>query len=148
MTFTPRTTDQNSRIHGLAHQNGIDRDTLHDHAADITGGRTSKTSELSFDEANELIRRLGGEPLPANAALSVRSQQKARQKSGVKQIVSQGQLKKIGDLWFSRQGRTPAGLTSIMRSVIKHDEPRTTTEANKIIEAIKSMNKRPVKEAA
>ncbi|MFL5478707.1 MAG: hypothetical protein ACJ79X_06800 [Gemmatimonadaceae bacterium] len=143
MTFVPRNLDQNKRIHGLANQNGIDRETLHDHAHTITAGRTAKTSELSFDEANVLIKRLGGEPLPATAALSTRSQQRARQKAGVKQMITPGQNDKIQKLWYSVPGRTPDGLTAITERTIKKGSPRTTEDANKVIEAIKSINSRP-----
>lgn len=149
--FTPRTTDQNSRMHGLASERGVGRDGLHELAAEITNGRTESTSQLSFDEANRVIERLGGEPLPpAGAApLSIRSQQSRRQKAGVKQIVSASQLELMQQLWHARAGRTRDGLKALCRKVNKGlDRPRTTEQCNRVIEAIKSMNKRPLKEAS
>lgn len=141
--FIPRTVDQNKRIYGLASQLGLDRDALHDHAAAITDGRTSKTSELSFDEANVLIKRLGGEPLPAAHGLSTRSLQRQRQKAGVKQIVTDAQRKLILSLWAQDPTRTMDGLHSLCQRTIKKSWPVTTDEANKVTEAIKSINRRP-----
>lgn len=148
--FTPRSLDQNKRIHGLAGQNGIDRETLHDHAFEISRERTSKTSELSFDEANALIKRLGGEPLPASAAPSVRSQQRARQKAGVKQIESARQEKLIRDLARGR-GMTTKGLEQLAGRMHVAWPPLTTEQGNKLVEALKAMNARDArrpKEAA
>lgn len=130
-------------MHGLAAQRGMGRDGLHQLAAEVTGGRTESTSQLSFDEANDVIERLGGEPLPASAPLSQRSQQLRRQKAGVKQIVSAAQLDLMLTLWRVRPGRTAEGLKTLCRRVNRGiDSPRTTEECNRLIEAIKSMNKR------
>ncbi|HEV7700312.1 MAG TPA: hypothetical protein VGO43_08805 [Pyrinomonadaceae bacterium] len=147
--FIPRTLDQNKRIHGLAGQNGVDRDTLHAHACEISNKRTSRTSELSFDEANVLIKRLGGEPLPASSGLSTRSQQRARQKAGVKQLRTKAQEKMILDLWANDPVRTMSGLETLSKRILKgKSQPSTTDEANKLIEAIKSMNRRPRRNAS
>jgi hypothetical protein len=176
--YRPKTHEQIQRLFGLAKDRaalaGTDTKTfLEDLAALITRGRVRRLSQLSHAEANEMITRLGGEPLPAPGSphhlgsppyeggvapasgdgvvlsrnpkretVSVRTQQLRRQKAGVKQIVSPAQVKKIDDLWFRFSHRTAQGLDALVRRTIKRPSPTTTEEANKIIEAIKSMNRR------
>ena len=105
---------------------------------DITNGRERSTKELSKDEADVMIERLGGSTSP----VSVRAAQYHRQKAGVPQIVTQKQLKKIDKGWTRFDHRTDFGLQKLCWNVIKKARPATTKEANKIIEAIKSMNER------
>lgn len=147
----PKTNAQLGRIFGLAK-------TLNASKEDLTEMVGKGLSQLTFDEANALIERLGGEPLPVPTALpqnsnggarSLRSQQKDRQKAGVKQIVTKAQITRMTMLWFfPKAGRTEAGLTALIQRVIKRDRPATTEDANKVIEAIKQMNRRPARKEA
>lgn len=141
-----KTNAQLGRIFGLAKLLNSGKEDLEEMAG-------KRLSTLSFDEANVMIERLGGEPLPASAALSSRSQQLRRQKAGVKQIVSQAQLKKMERLWFFADSlRTVTGLKALCARVNRGVAwPRTTEQCNRVIEAIKSMNQRSAqarKEAA
>lgn len=139
---TPKTNAQLGRIFGLAK-------TLNASNEDLNEMVGKGLSQLTFDEANALIERLGGEPLPVSAARSLRSQQKDRQKAGVKQIVTKAQITRMTTLWFfPKAGRTEAGLTALIQRVIKRDRPATTEDANKVIEAIKQMNRRPARKEA
>lgn len=132
----PKTHPQIQRIFGLGRTVNAGKEDLEEMAG-------KRLSQLTFDEANALIERLGGEPLPVSAALGQRSQQIRRQKAGVKQIVTVAQLRRMNDLWFDRPGRTQGGLGQISRRVNRgNPAPRTTEECNRVIEAIKSMNSR------
>ena len=154
--FTPRTLKQNNAIHGLLGSWGINADEKAAMVSEITKGRTESTKEMSFDEANVMIDRLGGQPFSANVAkLSRRSVNHYRQQADVPQIVTQEHLGKLHREWFKKPGRTEEGLKKLCLGMLKDkqgnplEKPRTTTECNKVIEAVKSMNKRkPKKEAA
>lgn len=136
----PKSTDQLRRIFGLGKEVNAGKEDLEEMAG-------KRLSTLSFDEANVLIERLGGEPLPVTAAPSTRMQQKHRQKAGVKQIASAAQIQLMEKLWNVRPNRTAAGLETLCARVNKGvTRPRTTEECNRVIEAIKKMNSR--KEAA
>lgn len=53
----PRTINQNRRLYWLLNQLGL-KDSVADLVSDETGGRTTHTSELTFIECMNLIRRL------------------------------------------------------------------------------------------
>ncbi len=56
-----RTQSQNKRLYGLFGRLGIDEDTKRAMVSAITRGRTEHTSELTVEEANELISALTDE---------------------------------------------------------------------------------------
>lgn len=153
--FKPRTLGQNSAIHGLLGSWGINAEEKAAMVADITKGRTESTKDMSFDEANVMIDRLGGQPFSANVAkLSRRSVNHYRQQANVPQIVTPEHLGKLNREWFKKPGRTEQGLKQLCQRILKDaqgnplDRPRTTDECSKVIEAVKSMNKRAPKTAA
>jgi hypothetical protein len=145
--FQPKTTSQLKAIFGLAKKNRVDEDTLHEYAFQFTQGRTDRLSLLSFDEANALIKRLGGDPF-ASSRTPRRTENYRRQQAGVQQIAQPGHLEKMWKLAVERS-MSANGLERMGLRMIKHWPPRTTDETNKIIEALKAMNKRDIaKEAA
>lgn len=52
---------QRQYIHKLCR---YDKEAKEEAVAALTGGRTDSTSSMTFNEANHLIKRLGGTPLP------------------------------------------------------------------------------------
>lgn len=143
----PRTLQQNKIIHSLLNTWGFDSESKREMVLDITKGRTESTKELTFAEANFLIEKLQG-TAPSNApGKSTRNIQHKRATAGVPTIVTPTHLDEMRRLWRSIEGRTDAGLQSLTERIIKKPRPRTAQECNKVIEAIKSMNKR-AKEAA
>lgn len=143
----PKTNQQTKAIFKLAKKRGIemDDDTRADFAVTVSKGRTDRISLLTFDEANDLIRHLGGEPV-LSSATPRRTVNYHRQQAGVQQIAQKEHL----DLMYrlaDRRNMTIAGLTSLANKIIKHFPPRTTTETNKVIEAIKAMNRRDARRA-
>ena len=141
----PRTKAQNSLMFGLASKCGVTHDDLRDWTFEITEGRTEHTSELYYDEAVKIINRLQSYVDKKDGKVSQRTIQYRRQQAGIKQIVTQDQLDKIQRDWKAVEGRTPSGLESLCFGILNYDKPRTTADANKVIEAIKSMNKRAQK---
>jgi hypothetical protein len=144
MAFTPRNLEQNKAIHALLGKHRFDREAKADMVADITGGRAESTKEMSFEEANVMIARLGGEPIhdTSPAAVNRRTLQYRRQKTGVVSIDIAKSKKLLGDLWLAVPGRKDSGLAALATRILKHYPPLTTAEYGKVIEAVKSMNKR------
>lgn len=152
--FEPRTTGQVRRMFGLGKPLGCGLEELQELAFDVTKGRTSHLSELSFDEANGIIKRLGGQPFRSVSSQSRRTVNYHRQQAGVDQLVTTEHIKKMESLWFKKPERTAEGLTTLCMRILvvrdpatgevmrRQEKPRTTKECNKVIEAIKSMNKR------
>lgn len=135
-----KTLSQNKAIFALGARRGCAHEDLRELAFDITGGRTDSIKQLTFDEANGVITRLGGRAV-TEPGVSRRTTQYRRQQAGVKQIVSPLQKGLIEKLVRGR-GITAEGERSLCQRIIKRDEPTTTVEANKIIEALKAMNTR------
>ena len=138
--FNPRTLKQNSAIWSLANKRGLSNEELQNKAYEVTK-RTKHLSKLSFDEANKLIKELGGRPFPS----FTRSR---RPKVGTPQPVTEEHLRKMESLWFAKSHRTAVGLRTLCNRMLKDadgnplDRPTTAHECNKVIEAIKAMNKR------
>lgn len=143
--FIPRTKAQNSALHSLLSKHGFDADSKAEMVYFYTDRRTEHSSEMSFDEANRMIHKLGGQPFtaaPEHNGKSRRAVNYQNQKAGVKTIVSPTHIDLMNRLWRLREGRTPEGLIALSQKIIKKDRPATSTECNKVIEAIKSMNRR------
>lgn len=136
-----RTLAQNNIIHGLLGNFGFDREAKAEMVLDITQGRTESSKEMTFDEANVMIKRLDGRPIFA-ARKAPRTEQLDRQIAGIKRIAS-AKHRNLMELKARRRGISPEGLGDLSASVNKGiRNPRTTEEVNRVIEAIKAMDKR------
>lgn len=136
----PKTNRQNRAIFKLKEQRGLTHDQLRELCAEESDGQICFVHDLDFETANRVIHRLGGTPFAA-AGQSRRSVQRRRQKAGVRQLATKPHLKLMRDL-AAKRGITSNGLKAICQQTIKNDAPATTAETNKIIEALKSINKR------
>lgn len=138
MPSQPKTTEQLRVIFGLGNGRGLDKDALTQILIDRTGGKVERLSLMSFDQANEMIKHLGGDPIGSASGVPTRTKNYHRQKAGVVQLVTVQQLSKIGQLAKQRNMSTE-GLESLCMKVIKKKRPTTTKEANKVTEALKAM---------
>lgn len=137
-----KTRSQIKAIFGLAKQRGIDMDadTKMGFAITVSLGRTDSLADLRFDEANRLIENLGGDAFPPFRRPR-RTESYHRQKAGIEQIAQTSHLRLMNELAVGR-GMSADGLERMGRRMLKHWPPHTTAETNKIIEALKAMNKR------
>lgn len=92
-----RTLQQNSRLHGLFSRLKLNRDVIEDLVMEITGGRTTHTSELEFIEAKELINYLENMQRKAQIKPAHRISLTIDQKR-------KGLIKAIGK-WYEMQGK-------------------------------------------
>ena len=129
---------QNRIIHQLIGRRRLDVEEKALLVGEASGGRTESSAKLTRQEANRLIERLGGSP----PQLSRRTEQLRRQEAGVKQIATPKQRAYMYKLWNRFSHRRLSGLDKLCRRTIKRRRPQTTEQANKVIEAIKSMNLR------
>lgn len=138
-TDTPvgnKTKVQVKAIWSRARQRAMTDDQLHDLVEAETGQRSIRA--LNRAQADKVIVALGGVPLTKKPR---RTRQHHHQKHGVKQIVSDEQLKLLNDL-AARRNISPDGMKRLCQRMLRKDAPTTTIEANKIIEALKAMNAR------
>lgn len=127
-------------IFGLAKGRGLNLDSLHT-LVEAETGQTS-IAALSPEQANKVISALGGKPLKfAESKTPRRTTQYRRQRTGAKQIVTQEQLTLISRLAAQREW-TSESMVKFCQRTIKTDRPKTTKQANVIIEALKAMNSR------
>lgn len=141
----PKTAAQLRRIFGLGTTVKMSKSDLEDLAFDVSRGRTERLSKLTFEEANGLIVRLGGDAFPVSR--SRRTRQYHRQLAGVQKLVSGPQRTYLDSLRKGR-GISDEGFEKMCVRTIGMPKPRTTKEANIMIEALKSMNKRDRKPKA
>lgn len=145
--FQPKTNKQLRAIFGLAKPLNCGEEDLRTLAAEISNNRIERLSQLSFAEANAMIKRLGGDGFTGNGQPR-RTVNYHRQQAGVVQIAQPKHIKLMNDLAASRN-MTPDGLQRLCRRMLKgNSAPRTTDETNKIIEALKAMNRRDYQKAA
>lgn len=144
----PKTHAQIQRIFGLAKKQGFEMDEDGKAAIAITAslGRTDSLSQLSFQEANVAIKKLGGQPVSLEA-VSRRTENHRKQQAGVVTMASQKALHYMDKLAEER-GMTPQGLERLCMRMFKSKRPRTARACSAVIEALKSMNTRTKKEAA
>jgi hypothetical protein len=135
-----KTHAQVKRIFGLARERGVDDDELHALVLNVTQ-RTSSIRALMRDDADRVIERLGGEALCTRP--SRRTIQRRRQKAGSKQLstAAPAHLELMRSLARTRN-MSDEGLEQLSLRIIKHYPPRTTAETNKVVEALKAMNRR------
>lgn len=134
-TPKPKTYQQCQAIHVEARHRGLDADQLRDVVEDVTR-RTRSIKELTHAEAQKVIQRLKG-----NSFVPLRTLQHRRQRAGIQQIVTDEQHTLIAEL-ASQRNWTPETLRNFCGRQCKRDRPLTTVDANKVIEALKSMNRR------
>lgn len=141
--FYPRTLKQNNALHKLLDQRGFAQEDKADMVFDFTKGRTEHSSEMSFDECNAMITHLGGQAFPKSGTTPRRTTNYRRQQAGIEQIASPTHKDLMRNLWRKKDDRTDEGLESLSARVNKGLRiPRTTKEVNRVIEAIKAMNRR------
>jgi uncharacterized protein with PIN domain len=131
-----KTTPQVRAIFGEGRKCGLDKEGLEDIVADITRGRTHHISALTYVEAERVIERLKGKAFTPRRTLQYR-----RAKQGIKQVVQEGQIHLIAELATQRNWSAEA-LVKFCKRQCGHHPLRTTEDANKVIEALKSMNER------
>lgn len=134
----PKSAGQVRAIFGLAREVGHGHEDIHDVIAVLTRQAKHSIRDLTFAEANAVIEHYNGRaftPVPR------RTVQYRRAKQGIKQIVSPAQLKLIADL-ASQRNWTVDSIEKLCKRMHVPFPLRTTENANKIIEALKKMNKR------
>ncbi len=132
---------QVAAIWQLAKTRKIDSDELHTLVHNVTGQDSIRL--LSKAEADKVIVKLGGTPFNRIKGTPRRTVQYRRRSAGVQQIAQPAQLELMRSLAGAR-GMSDEGLESLTRRIIKCSQPRTTKEANKVIEALKAMNRRDI----
>lgn len=141
MSKKMKTLAQNKAIFGLGAKMKCSHEDLQELAYDVTAGRTASIAKLSFEEANGMIVRLGGRAFSPNPP-SRRTEQYHRQKEGVQAIATATHLDYMRRLARGRN-MSDQGLGDLSSKVNKGERsPRTSKEVNRVIEAIKVMNKR------
>lgn len=134
-TSKAKSTNQVRAIFAEGRKRGLDHDQLRDVVESETR-RTRSIAELTHREAEAVLRKLKG-----NGFVSLRTIQYHRKKQGVQQVVQQEQLDLIAAL--ASQRHWPAEtLLNFCKRQCGHTKPRTTSEANKVIEGLKAMNRR------
>jgi hypothetical protein len=121
------------------------KEFLEDLASSLSDGKNAQLSKLTFKAANAIIAKLGGRAFGIGK-MSKRTEQFHHQQAGVKRIETSQHLALIERLARGR-GMTSEGLENLCRRILgrRLDEdaaPRTTDEGNKIVQALKAMNKR------
>lgn len=135
MSERTKTTNQVRAIHAEARKRGIDPDTLHDLVENVTR-RTRSIAALTHAEAQKVIQRMKGDGF-----VPLRTLQHHRQKSGIPVLVRPEQLTLIAELSSQRDWSVET-LATFCKRQCKREMPRTTSDANKVIEALKAMNRR------
>jgi hypothetical protein len=136
-----RDKQQNKVMWGLFNAWGFDREAIDELVYEVTNGRTTHTSKLYFDEANEVIKRLQGNPTSP-----LKTYRKADE-------VTSTHLDFMRRIWRQMPNRTNEGLKNLCKRMLKDengkalDVPKTTKQCSQVIEAIKAMNKRAKQEA-
>lgn len=137
----PKTVDQLRAIFGLGKNLGMDKEALEELAAEKTCGQVTRLSLLTFDQANAMIEHLGGEAFPGTGHVAARTANYRKQKAGIKTVETNRHLRLIADL-AAKRNMSEAGLAKLCMRVIKRPSPATTAQGNKIVEALKAMNRR------
>lgn len=134
MSAQLKSAAQVRRIYGLAKEKGLDNDELHALVEEAT--RKTSIARLNVTEADAVIARLGGEPLAARRTVQYR-----RRRAGVPQIAQASHLKLMHGLARHR-GIGDEGLAALAERMNVPYPPRTTADTNKLVEALKAMNRR------
>ena len=132
-----RTAQQNKVFHSLLAKRGFDTEAKAEFVFELTKGRTEHSSEMTIEEMNFAIEKLGG----SMTQKPTRTVNYHRQKTGVKAIITPEQNYKINQL-SNKRGMTAEALEKLCLRTIKRERPQTTEQGKKIIEALKSMIER------
>jgi hypothetical protein len=105
--------------------------------------KAASIARLTYAEAERVIARLRGQrsQVGQDAYVPLRTLQYRRQKAGIQQMVQTAQLEKVAALATQRNW-SPETLVNFCKRQCGHHPLRTTEDANKVIEALKAMNKR------
>lgn len=142
-----RTKLQNSAIHANKNKSGITDENYRALILAITNQRTDSSKDLDTKEADKLIEALGGTS-PGQLAKRRKRPEGKRVKRGanVTALASDAQQRFLLYLAVQRWGgdKGAQSLREFCQSsnVIGKPKPLTAKEANKAIEALKSLNKR------
>lgn len=146
MTKTqPKKHFQIQRMFGLAKDKaaaaGMDtKEYLEQLADQVTLGETSSLKPLTFEQANDMITVLGGDPFRAYGN-SKRNENYKKQQAGIKTIETDAHLKLI-DEYAAKLGWDADRLRGFCNRQIKKDVPTTTAEGNSVLEGLKAMANR------
>jgi hypothetical protein len=157
----PKTTGQVRAIFGEARRCGLDNEALHEVVASVllatqrgsgptvregvtvadgaladTRATAPSIAALTYAQAERVIQRLKGRQFVPRRTLQYR-----RKKQGVQQIVSLDQVLLIAALATQRKW-SAGSLVKFCKRQCGHHPLRTTADANKVIEALKDMNRR------
>ncbi len=131
----PKSKGQVQAIFAEARRIGLDDEALRD-VVESSTKRTRSIKECTHAEAEAVIKKLKG-----NGFVPLRTLQYRRRKQGVEQMVQPAQLKLIAELASQRKWSAETLLKFCQRQC-GHTRPRTTSQANKVIEGLKKMNHR------
>ncbi len=137
--FIPRTNKQNSAFHELLGKFKIDDAMKAEIVKEATNGRETSSSKMSFDEMNWAIEiKLGG------TAFASRTKRKTTwYPKNVVGMISPQAKDKITEIRNMRpQLASPEAWQRFCQRMLHKSEPRTVTDGQKVIEALKAMNKR------
>jgi hypothetical protein len=137
MSAQLKSTGQVRCIFGLARKNGLSDELLHETVLSVTK-RTDHISLLTSREADLVIAHLKGKDYKPTPRRTV---QHRRNRAGIKQVAQPAHLDLMHSLARQR-GMSNEGLERLSTRVCKCYPPRTTSDTNKVIEAIKAMNRR------
>lgn len=129
-----KTNNQVRAIYGLARKRDLDTVALHQLVREATG--KDSIAALNVTQADAVIVRLGGQPLAARRTIQHR-----RRRAGVSQVAQPAHLDLMRRLARQRN-MSDEGLQQLTTRICKHFPPRTTHDTNKVIEALKAMNRR------
>lgn len=133
-----KTTAQVRAIWSLTWHKALTDEQLHLLVEAETGNPSIRA--LSREDADKVIVALGGKAFNTKRKTR-RTRQDHHQQNDTKQIAAGSQLDLMQSL-ASRRGWTEDSLKKFCQRMIKRDHPATTKQANTIIEALKSMNRR------
>lgn len=108
---------------------------------DLTNGKSESSSDLSFEQKNHIIEKLGGRAF-TKPNKSRRTENHNKQKAGIETLVTPTYMDALRRRWREIEGRTDEGLAALCLRIVKANKPRTMAECSKVIEAVKSMNSR------
>lgn len=137
----PHTSGHLRAIYALGRKRGLHNDELHDFvlgrlAQNSTARHTGSFKDLTFAEAEASIAALKGKDFIPRRTLQYR-----RQRAGIQQMITAEHKQLIAALATERNW-TPQTLVNFCERQCGHHPLRTTKDANKVIEALKAMNKR------
>jgi flagellar motility protein MotE (MotC chaperone) len=131
---------QHAAMWGLVKQN-MTEEEFRVWIFELTNGESESSSDLTFEMKNHIIKKLGGNPFTKPTA-NRRTANYQKQKAGVETLVTPTYIDAMKKRWRQVEGRTDEGLETLCLRINKVKRPRTMKECSKVIEAIKSMNKR------